>query len=145
MFSLASVLNSVDSTQEYGEVYHMASLQNLAQLNAFLSHCCHSCHYSISIKKCGEESCILFTDPMEIFRNIHHLPDPLPGEEGHYASFSDLYGTSSTEQHRSSLWRLLYSKHKLSTSDRRALQFALHLWCSVTGLGARGELFRRIC
>lgn len=96
--------------------------------------------------------------PMDIFRNIHHLPDPTPGEEGHYAPFEDVYRTPTTEQHRPSLqakkgrqkslpfsasvqhvknvdimvqceecqmWRLLYSKHKLSASVRAALQCAL--------------------
>ena len=78
---------------------------------------------------------------------IYNLPDPVINEEGHYQSFSDLYGTSTTEndlpttssshdkrklpfnatqQHvknvglliqceECEMWRLLFSKSKLSS------------------------------
>lgn len=101
-----SQLNSVDTTLQYGKVYRAASMQDLVELNTFLSHCCHSRHYSFSIKKCGEDSCTICRPvhmPLELFRDVHHLPDPVPGEEGHYTPFSDVYGTSTTEQHRPSL------------------------------------------
>ena len=99
-------LTTVDSTLEFGKVYRMGGLKDLPELSKLLGHCCQSRHYSFSIRKCGEESCSICKPvrmPMDIFRNIHHLPDPTPGEEGHYASFEDVYGTPTTERHRPSL------------------------------------------
>ena len=89
---------------------------------------------------------------------MHALPDPVPGEDGHYKSFKDLLGTKTDEQHRPSLqrkprrkktlpfsasvqhvknvdlmlqcdecgmWRLLYSKLKLTKKERADLEVAL--------------------
>ena len=101
-----SALTTVDSTLECGKVYRMGGLKDLPKLSKYLSHCCQSRHYSFSIRKCGEASCMICRPvrmPMDIFRNIHHLPDPIPGEEGHYAPFEDVYGTPTTEKHRPSL------------------------------------------
>ena len=39
----------------------------------------------------------------EDFEQLHRLPDPVPGEDMHYKSFEDLYGTQTTEDHRPSL------------------------------------------
>ena len=41
--------------------------------------------------------------PKDHFDKLAYLPDPVPGQEGHYRSFEDLYGTSTTEEHRPSL------------------------------------------
>ena len=41
--------------------------------------------------------------PLDTFNNIHHLPDPIPSEDGHYTPFSEVYGSSTTEQHRPSM------------------------------------------
>lgn len=90
-----SELNSVDSTLEYGQVYRMASLSGLVQLDKFLNHCCHSRHYSFSIKKCGEESCTICRPVRMRFGNLSWY-SPL-------APFSDVYGTSTNEQYRPSL------------------------------------------
>ena len=35
--------------------------------------------------------------------NLHSLPDPIPGDEGHYKSFVEVYGHCTTEEHRPSL------------------------------------------
>ena len=95
--------------------------------------------------------------PMDTFKKLHHLPDPVPGTDGHYRPFSEVFGTHTTEEHRPSfqmkkgrhktlqfsasvqhvknvdvmvqcecqMWRLLYSKHKLTTTERTALQAAV--------------------
>ena len=101
-----SELETVDSSLKYGGVYHKPQLKELAGLNPFMQHCCQSRHYSFSIKKCGEASCEICRPvrmPMEKFNKIHHLPDPLPGSDGHYSAFSDVFGTATSEQHRPSL------------------------------------------
>ena len=41
--------------------------------------------------------------PMDTFKNIHYLPDSVPGTDGHYSPFSDVLGTQMTEEHRPSL------------------------------------------
>ena len=39
----------------------------------------------------------------EEFSTLHFLPDPIPGDDGHYKSFADVYGQCTSEQHRPSL------------------------------------------
>lgn len=40
--------------------------------------------------------------PLEIFKGLHHLPDPVPRGD-HYDDFDSLYGIETTEKHRPSL------------------------------------------
>ena len=114
MREMWSELSHVDPLLEYGTVYRQAALKELPQLAAFLDHCCHSRHYSFCIKKCGEQSCT-FCKPVRMpldFLQIHHLPDPVPGSDGHYSPFTDVYGTTMTEQHRPSLQQIP-KRHKI--------------------------------
>ena len=37
------------------------------------------------------------------FEKLSYLSDPIPGEDGHYKSFLEVYGTPTTEEHRPSL------------------------------------------
>ena len=92
-------------------------------------------------------------DP-ELFKSVYFLPDPLIGEDNHYKSFADLYGSTTTErdcpsfsqpkakkmlsfspskQHvlnvdtivqceECNMWRLLFSRKKLSVCDKKQLQ-----------------------
>ncbi|GBC32615.2 hypothetical protein GLOIN_2v1880501 [Rhizophagus irregularis DAOM 181602=DAOM 197198] len=74
-------------------------------MQEFLEHCCKSRHYFFSIKKCGESTCTICRPircSTEDFEQLHHLPDPVPGEDLHYISFEKLYGTPTTEDHRPS-------------------------------------------
>ena len=106
MIEMWSVLKSVDPSLEYSNVYRQASLKKLVQLDTFLQHSCQSRHYSFSIKKCGITDCTICKPvrmPLDIFNNIHHLPDPVPSEDGHYTPFSEVYESSTTEQHRRSM------------------------------------------
>lgn len=102
---LWSELHTIDPTLEYGKVYRQASLKELAGLATFLQHCCCSRHYCFSIKKCGDPVCTICKPvrmPKESFEKLHHLPDPVPGEDGHYTSFTELYGKFTSEEHRPS-------------------------------------------
>lgn len=104
--ALWSELESIDPSLKYEGVYQKACLKDLAGLDAFLQHCCHPRHYSFSIKNCGEPSCCICKPvrmPVETFNNLHPLPDPVPGTDGHYLAFEKIYGTQTTEQHRPSL------------------------------------------
>ena len=106
------------------------------------------------------------------------LPDPVPGEDGHYRPFIEVYGTSTTEEHRPSLqtrkgrqkslpfsasvqhvknvdmmiqceecemWRLVYSKYKLTTEERQTVDKALEDYTYTCGaqladIGLEGRL-----
>ena len=156
---LWSEFSDVDPSLEYDGVYRQSALKELPALTTFLDHCCHSRRYSFSSKKCGELSCTICRPVrnMNVFKDIHHLPDPVVGEDGHYSPFKDVIGTETEEncpstqvrrgkqktlpfsasvQHVKNvnimvqceeclMWRLLYSKHKLSTRERSTLQGVL--------------------
>ena len=59
-------------------------------------------HYFFQIKKCGTEFCAL-CGPVrlqkEVFDQLHFLPDPMPGDAGHYKPFKDLLGTKTDGTH----------------------------------------------
>ena len=77
-------------------------LANHSTLQEFMKHCCYQRRYVFGIKKCGKLNCKICKPPRlseDIFKNIYHLPDPAPENTSHYKSFSDLYGTLTTEQH----------------------------------------------
>jgi len=40
---------------------------------------------------------------METFFTLHQLPDPMPGDEGHFKTFSEVYGTDTVEAHSPSI------------------------------------------
>ncbi|CAG8854711.1 2838_t:CDS:2, partial [Gigaspora margarita] len=52
------------------------------RLKEFMEHYCQVRHYFFTIKKCGNES--------------------FPGDDLHYKSFEQLYGTTTTEEYRPS-------------------------------------------
>ena len=68
-----------------------AVLKQCPRLSAFLDHCCQSRWYSFCIKKCGAQSCNICRPPHlvpDAFRDLHHLPDPVPDASGdHYKLF----------------------------------------------------------
>lgn len=154
-------LSAVDEFLAYGGQYQKKTLCEHPQLVAFISHCCQVLHYSFTIKKCGLPSCTI-CNPVRMarqdFEKLSYLPDPVPGEDGHYHNFSTVYGTSTSEEHRPSLqrhksrqkslpfsvsvqhvknahtmiqceecemWRLVYSKYKLTATERQTLQSRL--------------------
>ena len=81
-------------------------LPNFPRLLQFLSHCCQVRHYSFTIKKCDVSSCSLCRPvrmPQEASNFFLFLPDPVPGEEGHYRPFDNVSGTATSEEFRPSL------------------------------------------
>ncbi|CAG8857199.1 15053_t:CDS:1, partial [Gigaspora margarita] len=53
--------------------------------------------------KCGNESCmicLLLRCTRKEFEQLHCIPDPVPGNDLHYKSFEQLYGTTTTEEYR---------------------------------------------
>ena len=59
-------------------------LKNMPKLKEFMDHCCQIRHYSFCIKKCGQSDRHICKEPRlppEVFRDLHMLPDPTPGDE----------------------------------------------------------------
>ena len=114
--------------------------------------------YMFHIKKCGSRLCGICKPPClpsDTFEKIKFLPDPMTGEEGHYKSFSEVYGCATSEKYCPSTaaspkckktlpfasnlrhvtnldmmlecesWRLLYSQKKLTVRERTELEKAL--------------------
>ena len=66
------------------------------------------------MKKCGQDDCTICKPPrlpQEAFNDLHMLPDPVPGDDGHYQPFERVYGTATSEEHRPSLLKRS-KKHK---------------------------------
>ena len=60
--------------------------------------------------------------PASKFESIKFLPDPIPDMDGHYKTFSEIYGSTTTEEHRPSL---IDSQKKESTlQNNRFLYYA---------------------
>ena len=104
--SMWSALHSVDDTVSDDEKWVKSNLDKHPKLKAFMDHCCHKRHYCFSIKKCGQPSCEICKPPhlpLDVFDELKHLPDPTPGNDGHYKSFQEVYGTVTSEDSRPSL------------------------------------------
>lgn len=74
-------------------------------LNQFFTHCCHQRHYFFDILKCGDPHCTICKPPRlprNIFSKLGHLPDPIPGDDGHYKGFHTIFKTPTTEEYRPS-------------------------------------------
>ena len=65
-------------------------LKSKEDMCAFIKHCCRVRHYSFQFKKCGKALCSICKpvclDP-DTFSSLHYLPDPIPGNDGHFKSF----------------------------------------------------------
>ena len=169
MKCLWSELKTIDDSLEYGIPYRKTCLKSHPNLVAFLSHCCQLRHYSFTIKKCGISDCTTCKPvrmPRERFENLSYLSDPVPGHDGHYRPFEQVYNTETTEEHRPSLqsqkgrqkalpfsasvqhvknadimiqceecemWRLVYSKYKLTAAERKTLEKTLEEYTYTCG------------
>ena len=71
-------------------------------LTRFIEHCCVQRHYLFEVKKCGSTTCTT-CNPPRLPQEVFSLPDPVPGEDGHYKPFGDVVGTKIDESHHPSL------------------------------------------
>ncbi|GET01947.1 uncharacterized protein LOC111130598 [Rhizophagus clarus] len=79
---------------------------NKPKLQEFMEHCCQKCLYFFEIKKCGNDECNIcrpIRSNPDVFKELKGLPDPIPGPDDHYMSFSEIYEKKTTEEHCSSL------------------------------------------
>ena len=111
-------INTFSSASQY-ELNHFWSTiiaidATLSDLNAtyrqetmhhHIDHCCQAGHYTFDILKCGKSSCNLCSPPqlpLKIFEKLHHMPYSVPGDDGHYLTFVEVFGTTTSEEHRPS-------------------------------------------
>ena len=74
-------------------------------LSQFFNHCCHQRHYFFDILKCGDIECTVCKPPRlpsNVFSKLGHLPNPIPGDDGHYKDFHAVFKTPTTEEYRPS-------------------------------------------
>ena len=106
------------------------------KLQAFLKHCCRECHYFFDIKKCGDVACTICKPPRlpsDMFANVHHFPDPMPGEEGHYKKFEEVFGTNTVEDHRPSLQKITTKRLPFYPSVQHVRNCKTMLLCDECG------------
>ena len=98
----------------------------------FIKHCCKVRLYSFQIKKCGQPSCAIckpvYLDS-NVFEALSFLPDPIPENDRHYKSFSDVYGQTTSEQHRPSLTKKPKQKIGFTPSQQHVKNVGTLIQC----------------
>jgi hypothetical protein len=82
-----------------------SDLKKAPSISSFFEHCTRQRHYFFEIRKCGDEACGICKPlrlPRDVFEKIKPFPDPIPGTDGHYLSFAEVYGSDTSEEHRPS-------------------------------------------
>jgi hypothetical protein len=100
-----SALLAIDSTLKEDIQYTKKKFSECTSALQFIDHCCCSSHYAFDILKCGKSDCTICKPvrlPLDIFNKLSHLPHPTPGDDNHYAPFSEVFGTDTSEEHRPS-------------------------------------------
>ncbi|CAG8615599.1 8891_t:CDS:2, partial [Scutellospora calospora] len=106
---------SIDPTLKIKETIQVQIRNHLALVEFIDTHCqmraysFQACKQLLlecfKIKKCNSSSC-LYCKPIRLllhkFGNLSFLADPVPSKDNmdHYATFQDIYGTKTTEEHR---------------------------------------------
>ncbi|XP_063434558.1 uncharacterized protein LOC134715936 [Mytilus trossulus] len=79
-------------------------LRKVKQVQDFIARHGRSSHYAFQLKKCNDCPYCEINPPRipeDKFQDLHFLPNPVPGENNQYKSFSELYGQNTgEEQHR---------------------------------------------
>ena len=109
------------------------------QLQSFIQHSCHQRHYFFDILKCGKPDCNICKPvrlPDSVFQQLHHLPDPIPGSDGHFLPLDDIFGKPTTEEHRPSFKAKKTMRKSLpfSASKQHVKNVDMMLQCNECGL-----------
>ncbi len=135
----AQLQETVDSTITPDVSMTKAVAKRKPDLTRFIEHCCVRRHYFFVVKKCGSTVCTTCNPPRlppEVFSTLHSLPDPVPGEDGHYKPFGDVFGTKTNESHRPSLQKKAQRRKTLpfTASVQHVKNIDLMLQCDECGL-----------
>ena len=118
------VLQTVDSTLSCDDTTKK-DIKDKVDLKTFFDHCCQARHYSFSIKTCGKYDCRICKPPrmpMEKFRSLCHLRDPMMGKDDHYLSFDEVFSMNTSEKDRPSLSHAKKAKSLPFTPSNRHIQ-----------------------
>ncbi|XP_019860109.1 PREDICTED: uncharacterized protein LOC109588370 [Amphimedon queenslandica] len=99
-------LLAIDCTLKEENHYIKANFSEYKDALTFVQHCCEANHYSFDILKCGSSICHI-CKPVRLledtFKKLRHIPHPTPSDnEGHYLPFSEVFGITTSEEHRPS-------------------------------------------
>ncbi|CAC5399985.1 unnamed protein product [Mytilus coruscus] len=106
----------------------LSSLREFAEMSddnrhemtcAFMDQCTRNRAYFFCIKKCGDADCNICAPPRlppDMFAKLHVLPDPFSGEDQHYKTFQEVYGTDTTEEHKPSSVTKTQTGHQIPCS-----------------------------
>ena len=75
-------------------------------IREFMSHCCRERHYFFEVRKCGESLCTMCLQlqlPDDVYARVSDFPDPVMKDDGHCRSFTEVFGSATSEEHRPSL------------------------------------------
>ena len=155
---LWSQLKEMDPEYDLSPTDKLPRKKVTENLQAFLKHCCRERHYFFDIKKCGDAACTICKPPRlpsDVFSKLEHFPDPMPGQDGHYKKFEEVFATKTVEEHRPlqkittkrlpfypsvqhvrncntmlmcdecGMWRLVYATRKLKAAEIRKLRGTL--------------------
>ena len=98
---------ALDQEFQYGHSDKISAKDIPFDLARFISHCCKLRHYFFDTLKCGKSDCTLCLPvrlPPTEFEKLDHLPDPVPGTEGHYKLFSVVFKTKTNSWHQELLY-----------------------------------------
>ena len=131
---LWSALLSIDQQFPYERSDRLSAKELSEGLVKFIDQCCIQRHYFFDMIKCGKTDCDVCLPPRlpsDVFSTLKHLPDPVPGSEGHYKKFVDVFGTVTTEEHRPSSKRRSQKDkpHPFSASVQHVKNIDLMLMC----------------
>ena len=97
-----------------------------------MKHRCYERLYFFDIKKCGDEDCNIWLPPRlpsDKFLQLDHLPDPMPGQDGHYKKFPEVFHTATVENHRPSLQNITKKHLPFYPSVQHVKNFNMMLLC----------------
>ena len=95
---------------EQHEKYNQGNVTDYPNLCAFINHCCQVEHYTFGILKCGKSSCSICKPvclPSHVIGRLWQLPHPVPGEDGYYLLFSEVFKMNTTGEFHPSLQKTL--------------------------------------
>ena len=108
--NLWSILSQIDPSFNMTGNIQKKELKNFPTLKAFLDLHMTQRQYFVCFNKCKPENACDYCQlhpprlPMNVFSDLHPLPDPVPSHDGqHYKPFDILYGTITSEDYRPSL------------------------------------------
>lgn len=71
---------------------------------------------------------------MDHFSKLAHFPDPMPGEDGHYKKFEEVFATDTVEEHRPSLQKITKKRLPFYPSIQHVRNCNTMLQCDEYGM-----------